>query len=197
MSDDGYPVLPADPNLYTWSPTGSDIEIPLPKQPEGLVVEANGTKSFSLQRPTPEEIGQITDPYGEALRARLLVLNRWTHNTVVEIDGRHRRVPVRGVWGPYAIHGEGKPSLFKTWHRARNQALGGADDPKRDRARGPRPGAILLFDLKAMPCVTSEDEMRTAMARPYASRCWDKESEHEFAERMAQEWMVYAAQVKE
>lgn len=212
VSDDDERPLPPDPSLYTWSPQGNDIRIPLPRQPEPAKMQelaqhaeqqrAAGEEPgapkplFTLQRPTPEEIGQLTDPYGEALRTRLLVLNRWTFRESYDENRPTWTRPVAGVWGPYQIHGDGRPSLFKTWARARAQALGGATDQRRDRTLGPRPGAVLLFDLRAMPCVTSEDEMLTCLGRPYASRCWDKESEHEFAERMATEWMAYAERTR-
>lgn len=156
---------------------------PLPTQPS--------TKDgpYELQRPTREDIAYVSDPYNESLTSRYLVLNRYRLRVPEDADRPSgRTVPhPDGLWGHYEIHGEQRPSLFKTWHRARAQALGGTAG---------RPGVILMFNLHAMPVVTSEDEVRTVLRRPQANRIWEEEDEHQFAERMAGEWMIYAERTK-
>jgi hypothetical protein len=160
---------------------------PLPRQPEG-------SAPFELQRPSAEEISLINDPRynhwgghpdAETLSARLIVLDRYTHQVPdPEHPGRHITVP--GTFGYYEVHGDMRVSMYKTWSRARTQALG---------SNGARPGAIMLFDLRQMPVVTTEAEMRQALKRPVASRVWAEEDEAMFAERMAGEWMRYSKEV--
>lgn len=157
---------------------------PLPRQPDRV------DGPFELARPTPDEIAAINDPWGESLRARLIVLNRWrlrVPHSDPAMAARGASESSKDTWGHYEIHGDARPSVFKTWARAKAQALSTTQA---------RPGAVLLFDLRSMPCVTSEDEMLMVTKRPHASRVWDEEDEYQFAERMADEWMKYAASVR-
>ncbi len=159
----------------------------IPRQPD------NPAGPFELQRPTPEEIRVISDPWGQSAdhRARLVVLNRF--RAQVPHSDPDRRVrghtePSRELWGHYSVHGDARPSLFKTWHRAKSQALG---------LTGQRPGAILLFDLGCLPVVTSEAEMELVLKRPvvqdYLKAGDTPASEYELAERMTDAWAAYAA----
>lgn len=161
----------------------TDDEKPLPRQPDRLV------GPFTLQRPPREDIANVSTPYYESLTSRYLVLNRYRLHVPEDPSRPSGRTIAHpdGLFGYYEIHGESRPSLFKTWHRACAQALG---------PNGMRPGAILMFNLNAMPIVTSEDEVRTVTERPQANRIWEEEDEHQFAERMAGEWMAYAERTK-
>lgn len=171
----------------------------IPRQP------ATPEGPYELQRPTPEEIRVITDPYGDRQsvlpsyldnspekRAHLIVLNRYRamvpHSNPERRDRGHTE-PSKDTWGHYHIHGDTRPTLFKTWHRAKAQALG---------KNNIRPGAILLFDLGRLPVVTSEEEMITVLKRPIVedylkSGDHATPSEYEIAERMVDAWAKYAA----
>ncbi len=167
-------------------------ERPLPAQP----AEPDGP--FELQRPSRAELDEINDPYGDRTGARYIVLDRYRLRVPdpERPNTSHLIVDPEKRWGRYQIHGDQRPSLFKTWMRATAQALGVTARWKEPIATGPRPGAILVFDMRAMPVVTSEEEARTVVSRPQANRVWEQEDEHQFAERMANEWMEYAAKVR-
>lgn len=175
-------------------PWTDEDEKPLPKQPEST------EGPFQLQRPSVAEIAQINDPWGESLSSRLLVLDRYLHRVARDPARPSHREKVPGIWGHYLIHGDTRPSLFKTWARARSTALGSMIY---DRAReaqagggGTRPGAILMFDLANMPCVTSEEEMRRVARRPRMVDSIECAGELELAERMVDKWARYAADLQ-